>query len=77
MRRAKVLAGLDADAEVRLANYPGSSLLDYLRPRESSQPAAAAASDAAVALFAGAVSGLLDQSLSSRSSALWTGEVRF
>ncbi len=77
VRRAKVLAGLDADAEVRLANYPGSSLLDYLRPRESSQPAAASVSDAAVALFAGAVSGLLDQSLSSRSSALWTGEVRF
>ena len=33
VRRAKMLAGLDADAEVRLANYPGSSLLDHLRPR--------------------------------------------
>ncbi|MCB1286513.1 MAG: signal peptide peptidase SppA, partial [Mycobacterium sp.] len=77
VRRAKMLAGLDADAEVRLANYPGSSLLDYLRPRESSQPAAASASDAAVALLAGAVSGLLDQRPQSLTSALWTGEVRF
>ena len=82
VRRAKVLAGLDADAEVRLAGYPGSSLRDFLRPRESSQPAAASLPEAAVALFAGAVSGLLDQSPSSRASALWTGalwtgEVRF
>ena len=82
VRRAKVLAGLDADAEVRLANYPGSSLVDYLRPRESSQPAAASVSDAAVALLAGAVSGLLDQRPQSLTGALWTGalwtgEVRF
>ncbi|WP_082966042.1 signal peptide peptidase SppA [Mycobacterium kubicae] len=33
VRRAKVLAGLDEDAEVRLVGYPGSSLLEMLRPR--------------------------------------------
>ncbi|MDT5348560.1 MAG: protease, partial [Mycobacterium sp.] len=41
VRRAKVLAGLDEDTEVRLKSYPGSSLLDLVRPRSSSQPAAA------------------------------------
>ena len=30
--RAKVLAGFDADAEVKLVGLPGSSLLDVLRP---------------------------------------------
>lgn len=30
VRRAKVLAGLDEDTEVRLVGYPGSSLLDLL-----------------------------------------------
>ena len=30
--RAKVLAGFDADADVRLVGYPGSSLLEFLRP---------------------------------------------
>ena len=33
MRRAKVLAGFDADAEVKLVGLPGSSLLDMLRPQ--------------------------------------------
>ena len=32
VRRAKVLAGLDEDTEVRVPSYPGSSLLDMLRP---------------------------------------------
>jgi protease IV len=41
MRRAKVLAGLNEDAEVRMVNYPGFSLLEMLRPRPSSQPGAA------------------------------------
>ncbi len=41
VRRAKVLAGLDEDTEVRLVGYPGSSLLDLLWPRGSSRPVAA------------------------------------
>lgn len=40
VRRAKVLAGLDEDTEVRLVGYPGSSLLDLLWPRGSSRPVA-------------------------------------
>ena len=41
VRRAKILAGLDVDAEVEMVGYPGASWRDYLRPRASSQPAAA------------------------------------
>ena len=44
--RAKVLAGFDADAEVKLVGLPGSGLMDMLRPKQSSQPAAASLSDA-------------------------------
>lgn len=65
VRRAKVLAGLDADAQVRLAAYPESSVLDYLRPRASSQPAAALLPEAVGAL------------LSDRTTALWLGQWRF
>ncbi len=43
--RAKVLAGLDADTNVKLLVLPGSSLLDVLRPKASSQPAAASLPD--------------------------------
>ncbi|MGV0623874.1 signal peptide peptidase SppA, partial [Mycobacterium kansasii] len=46
LRRAKILAGLDEDADVRIVTYPGGSLLDMLRPRASSQPAAASLPDA-------------------------------
>ena len=53
IRRAKVLAGLDADAKVKIARYPGSSLLETLRPKPSSQPAAASLPEA--------VGGLLGQ----------------
>lgn len=74
VRRAKVLAGLDGDAEVRLVSYPGSSLLDLVRPRASSQPAAASLG----ALFGRAIAGVLDnveQTLSG-ASALWLGNSR-
>ncbi len=33
VRRAKILAGLDEDADVRIVTYPSGSLLDVLRPR--------------------------------------------
>lgn len=65
VRRAKVLAGLDEDADVRLVSYPGSSLLDMLRPRASSQPAAAWIPEALGAL------------LTRGANALWLGESRF
>ena len=49
--RAKVLAGHDEDDEARIVSYPGSSLFDFLRPKPSSQPAAASLSEAVGALL--------------------------
>ncbi len=79
VRRAKVLAGLDEDAEVRLVSYPGSSLWDFLRPRPSSQPAAASLPDALGALIGQSVAGLIQQAERTLSgvSVLWLGESRF
>ncbi len=79
LRRAKVLAGLDEDAEVRIVNYPGSSLLDMVRPRTSSQPAAGSLPDALGALLSRSIAGVLDnveQTLSG-ASVLWMGNSRF
>lgn len=69
VRRAKVLAGLDEGTDVRLVGYPGHSLLDLVRTRTSSLPAA---------LLSRAVAGVLDnleQTLNG-ASALWLGESR-
>jgi len=80
VRRAKVLAGLDPDTTVRLVGYPGSSLRDYLRPRESSQPAAATLPEATLGALAGvfgAAARVLDQQTVSATSALWQGNWRF
>jgi protease IV len=79
VRRAKVLAGLDEDAKVRLVGYPGSSLWDFLRPRPSSQPAAASLPDALGALIAQSVVGIIEQAerTLSGASVLWLGESRF
>ena len=77
VRRAKVLAGLDADAEVLLAGYPSSSVRDYLRPKASSQPAAASVSDAVISLLGGAVIDWLDRQPVGGASALWWGDWRF
>jgi protease-4 len=77
VRRAKILAGLDEDADVRLVSFPGSSLLDIVRPRASSQPAASLP-DALGALLGSTVTGILDgieQTLSG-TTALWLGESR-
>ncbi|OBH08676.1 signal peptide peptidase SppA [Mycobacterium sp. E3247] len=79
VRRAKVLAGLDVDGEVRVVSYPGSSLLDMVRPRASSQPAAASLPDALAALLGHTVGGILDnveQSLGG-ATVLWPGQSRF
>jgi protease-4 len=79
INRAKVLAGLDADADVRLVGYPGSSLMDLLRPRQSSQPAAASLPDALGALVGRSVFGMLGQAERSLTgvNALWLGDHRF
>ncbi|BBX98142.1 signal peptide peptidase SppA [Mycobacterium lacus] len=79
VRRAKVLAGLDADADVRIVSYPGSSLWDMVRPRPSSQPAAASLPDAVGALLVRSVVGIIEhvEGALSGASVLWLGESRF
>lgn len=76
--RAKILAGLDEDTDVRLVTYPGGSLLDMLRPRASSQPAAASVPDALAALLGRTIGGVLDSVERSYTgaSALWPGPWR-
>jgi protease-4 len=77
--RAKVLAGLEPDADVRLVSYPGSSLKDLLWPKQSSQPAAASLPEAVGALLGRSVVGALRQAERSLTgvSALWLGDCRF
>ena len=77
--RAKVLAGLEPDADVRLVGYPGSSLMDLLRPKASSQPAAASLPDAVGALLGRSVAGVFSQAERSLTgvSALWLGDYGF
>ena len=78
VRRAKVLAGLDAEAKVRIIGYPGSSLRDRLRPKASSQPAAASLPQAVAAVLTDSVVGVLDgaQRQFTGASALWLGDGR-
>jgi protease IV len=78
VRRAKALAGVEEDAEVRIVNYPGSSLWEFLRPRPSSQPAAASLPDALGALISQSVVGIVEQAerTLSGASVLWLGESR-
>jgi protease-4 len=77
--RAKVLAGLDPDDDVRLVNYPGSSFMDVLRPKPSSAPAAASLPEALAVLVGRSVAGVLDQADQSMRgvSMLWLGDYRF
>ena len=77
--RAKVLAGFDVDAEVKLIGFPGSSLLEMLRPKPSSQPAAASLPDALGVLLGRSAASLLTQAERSLTgvNALWLGDHRF
>ncbi|MDH6197831.1 protease-4 [Mycobacterium frederiksbergense] len=77
--RAKVLAGLDPDTKVRVRSYPGSSVLDMLRPKPSSQPAAASLPQAVGALLGQSVLGIVDQAGRAVTgvNALWLGDYRF
>ena len=79
VRRAKVLAGLDADVEVRLVGYPGSSIRDYLRPKASSQPAAASLAEAVAGVAGQVMGGAVDRAERSLrgTTALWLGDWRF
>ncbi len=77
--RAKVLAGLEPDDDVKLVGYPGSSLMDFLRPKQSSQPAAASLPEALAALLGRSMAGVIGQAERSLTgvSALWLGDYRF
>ncbi|MDT5287057.1 MAG: protease [Mycobacterium sp.] len=77
--RAKVLAGFDADADVKLVSLPGSSWTDMLRPKPSSQPGAASLPEAVGALLGRSIAGVLVQAERSLTgvNALWLGEYRF
>jgi len=77
--RAKVLAGFDADAEAKIVALPGSSLLDALRPKPSSQPAAASLPDAFGSLVGRSAAAFLTQAERSLTgvNALWLGGHRF
>ena len=79
VRRAKVLAGLDPEAEVELAGLPGSSLRDFLRPKPSSQPVAASLPEAAAALLGQTIRGVIEhgERALAGSSVLWIGDSRF
>jgi len=77
--RAKVLAGLDPDDDVRLVNYPGSSFMDVLRPKPSSAPTAASLPEALAVLVGRSVAGVLGQADRSLSGVnlMWLGDHRF
>lgn len=79
INRAKVRAGFAADAAVRIVNYPGSSMLDVLRPKASSQPAAASLPQAVGALLSSSVAGVFEQAdrAIGGAHALWLGDLRF
>ena len=79
VERAKVLAGFEADTDVKLVSLPGSSWLDTLRPKPSSSPAAASLPEAVGALLGRSVAGVLGQAERSLSgvNALLLGEYRF
>ncbi|KWX57448.1 signal peptide peptidase SppA [Mycobacterium sp. NAZ190054] len=77
--RAKALAGIDEDTRVQIENLPGSSLRDVLRPKPSSQPAAASIQDAFGALAFRSVLGVADRTQRALSgvNVLWLGETRY
>jgi protease-4 len=77
--RAKVLAGFDADSDVKLVGLPGSSLMDVLRPKASSQPAAASLPDAFGALVGRSAAALITQAERQLTgvNALWLGGHQF
>jgi protease IV len=79
INRAKVLAGYDEDVDVRIVSYPGSSLLEFLRPKPSSQPAAASLPEAVAALVGRSVVEMWVQAERSLTgvTALWLGDYRF
>ena len=79
INRAKVLAGFDEDDHARIVSYPGSSFLEFLRPKPSSQPAAASLPEAVAAIVGRSVVEMWGQAERSLTgvTALWLGDYRF
>jgi protease IV len=77
--RAKILAGLDVDEDVRIVGYPGSSLMELLRPKPSSQPAAASLPEAVGAVMGRSVAQALETAVHAfdGATALLLGDYRF
>lgn len=77
--RAKALAGINSDEDVRVVNYPEASLIDMFRPKSSSRPAAASLSHAVAALLSRSAAEILDETHQSLTGAkaLWLGDHRF
>jgi protease-4 len=76
--RAKVLAGLAADAEVSLVGLPGNSLRDYVR-HAASADSAVSLTGLAATLIGSAISEVIERGerTMSGTTALWLGHSRF
>ncbi|BBY73319.1 signal peptide peptidase SppA [Mycolicibacterium parafortuitum] len=79
IRRAKALAGIDEHTKVGLQYLPSASLRDVLRPKPSSQPAAASLTELVGGLAIRSLAEVVDQTQRSLTgvNALWLGESRF
>ena len=77
--RAKALAGIDEHTKVGLQYLPSASLRDVLRPKPSSQPAAASLTELVGGLAIRSLAEVVDQTQRSLTgvNALWLGESRF
>ncbi|WP_277242465.1 signal peptide peptidase SppA [Mycolicibacterium obuense] len=77
--RAKALAGIAEDTKVAITQLPGSSLRDMLRPKPSSQPAAASLSELFSAVAVRSLTDVVEQSQRSLTgvNVLWLGASRY
>jgi len=77
--RAKALAGIAEDTKVAITQLPGSSLRDMLRPKASSQPAAASLSELFSAVAVRSLTEVVEQSQRSLTgvNVLWLGASRY
>ena len=77
--RAKALAGIAEDTKVDILSLPGSSLRDMLRPKASSQPAAASVPELVSALAVRSLAEVVDHTQRSLTgvNALWLGASRY
>ena len=77
--RAKALAGIAEGTKVDIVSLPGSSLRDMLRPKASSQPAAASVPELVSALAVRSLAEVVDHTQRSLTgvNVLWLGASRY